>query len=133
MNIVLNIKPVSWLTISPTLGVHSGLPKKVFGNADKYTVSAGGKNLILYKRDIESYDNERTLPSVPFSFKITFHHYFPRSKAGIEIYASLDNIFSLFYNPDRKERVDKYTGDIIQTSGEPYETYQYGFGIRITY
>jgi hypothetical protein len=134
MNLVLNIKPTNWLTISPIFGVHSGLPKRdIDVKDDTFPKNKGGEIMELYEYDVKYNDINRTLPSLPFSVKITFHHFFPRTKVGFEAYASLDNLFYFFWKPDSREFVDQYTGDILKSDGEAYEVFLPSFGLKITY
>ncbi|HOV14975.1 MAG TPA: hypothetical protein PK771_11865, partial [Spirochaetota bacterium] len=75
-NIVINIKPINFLTISPSFGVASGIPKMIF-------------NQTTYK--YEYSDTERTLPSFPINLKISFNCYFPRTKLKFEGYIAVEN------------------------------------------
>ncbi|MCK4797681.1 MAG: TonB-dependent receptor plug domain-containing protein [Spirochaetes bacterium] len=133
MNIVLNIKPASWLTISPGFGVCSGLPKTIFGDSEMYSSGPPSNQLELYKREEKYSDTERSDVSLPFGIKIDFHFYFPKTKIRFAAYGAIDNVFSLFWNPDQNEIVDKYTGDIVKESPAAYETFEYSFGIKISY
>ena len=144
INFVINIKPTPWLTISPTFGIHTGIPKTTFGDKIMYTDASG--QLELYKRTEEYSDKKRTLPSFPLSIKVEFHHYFPKSKIKIEIYAAIDNILAIpamhdsekdkyypVYNPDQNEKVDKYTGDIVLQDPAPYDVFTPSFGVKLSY
>ena len=140
MNIVLNIKPTNWFTISPSFGIHSGLPKILYSDAEMYGAQKDGEMLELYTREQEYSDTERTDISFPFSLKIDFHHYFPKRKIGFELYIALDNISALIYtynenidNPDQTYIVNQYTGEIIKEEPLAYTTFMPSFGIKISY
>lgn len=133
MNIVLNVKPTPWLTISPGFGVCSGLPKTIFGDKEMYSSGPPSSQLELYKREEKYSDTERSDVSLPFGIKIDFHFYFPKTKVRISTYGAIDNVFSLFWNPDQNEIVDKYTGDVVKEKPAAYETFEYSFGIKISY
>ena len=133
MNVVLNIKPLNWLTISPTFGIDSGIPQTTFGDKEMYISYSGSTPLELYRRTERYSDTERTLPSFPLGLKISFNYYYPRLKIGMEIYVSVDNILYYAWDPDKKQIVDKYTGDIIYQPSPAYEVFLPSFGIKLTY
>ena len=131
----LNIKPVPFLIITQSFGIHSGLPKKIYtGKTYMIAANLDEEILELYTRNKEYSDTKRTLPSFPFSLKITFQHYFPKSKVKFEAYAAVDNIFQLFYNPYTSIEIDKYTGEEIETSTSlDFEIFTPSAGIKINF
>ena len=144
-NLVLNIKPVTFLTISPSIGIHSGLPQKQFtGDTVMYRIDTPQDALELYYRKKEYSDTARTYPSVPINFKIAFHHYFPRTQVKMEIYFAMDNILSMaidkggknlepIYSPDQEIVIDKYTGNEMNKFTPAYESFLPSFGIKVSY
>lgn len=143
MNIVVNIKPVNWLVITPSFGVHSGLPMKEF-YGDKYRTGpeSKGKPIEMYSQNQRYSDSLRTGVSLPLGIKITAQFYVPRNKVKFEFYFAIDNILGVpidaangvfLWVPDQKKQIDKYTGDIVNVPPAAYETFWPSFGIRISY
>jgi len=96
LSVVLNIKPVSFLTISPSFGVSSGIPEGVV-------------NPTTYK--YEYSDTARTRPSIPINLKISFNNYFPRTKLKFEAYIAIENLLLMpVYNGDAIYDPDKDVG-----------------------
>lgn len=132
MNIVLNVKPTTWFTISTEFGVHSGLPKKEFGEVKPiHPLYTNGQE--LYERERRYSDTLRTGVSLPLDIRFDFHFYIPKTQVRMEIYAAVDNIFSFFWQPDRRETLDVYTGDVVLENSAAYEVIVPSFGVKISY
>ena len=144
MNLTINIKPLNWLIITPTFGVHSGLPMKEF-YGEKYMTgpkSSDGKTIEMYSQNQRYSEKLRTGVSLPLGIKITAQFFVPRNKTKFELYFAIDNILGVpidaangvfLWAPDQKRELDKYTGEVVNTPPAPYETFWPSFGIRISY
>ena len=143
MNIVVNIKPLNWLIITPSFGVHSGLPQKEF-YGEKYMSGpiSNGERIELYTQNSRYSDTLRNNVSLPLGFKITAQFYVPRNKVKFEFYFAIDNILGIpidsvngifLWAPDQGQQIDKYTGKVTKIPPAPYETFWPSFGIRISY
>ncbi len=133
MNLVLDIKPLDWFTISTNFGVCSGILQNTYGGKKIQAYSNGGDLMEIYARELKYSDTNRTAVSLPFGLKLDFHFYFPKSKVKMEIYAACDNIFAVFYNPDRQLEVNKYNGNVEAQTPMAYETFMPSAGITISY
>ncbi|HOV14134.1 MAG TPA: hypothetical protein PK771_07615, partial [Spirochaetota bacterium] len=142
MNIVVNIKPLNWLTITPSFGVHSGLPMKEFyGDTSKTDITYNSDTISIYSKNERYNEDLRTGVSLPLGIKLTAHFFVPRTRVKFEFYFAIDNILGmpindkgkLLWSPDTKKMIDKYTGNIIDTPAAPYETFWPSFGIKISY
>jgi len=141
LSIVLNIRPTPWLTITHSFGIHTGLPKVSYsGDPDMFCAVTEDDELLELYRDFPEYsDILRTGISLPLSFRISFNHYFPRTKIRFEIYGALDNILSIsfqgnkIYEPDERTIINKYTGEEIMAPVPDYTMFVPSFGIKLSY
>jgi len=116
MNIVLNIKPVTWFTISLALALASGNPKKSFETEMFPVLLEDGQTVLEMYRDKGVYtekdgDSLRTGFSIPLDLTLRFNVYFPKSKVKMEAYVSVEDIFVMVYSDQvNAKSIDKYTG-----------------------
>jgi len=114
LNIVLDIKPTNFLTITPKFTFATGIPKLDFGTHIHSTVpqivSKNGKPLDIYTNSMVYNDELRNNVEFPFDLKVAFHFYFPKSKIRFEVYVAGEDLFVSFAVPNKNTSVDKYTG-----------------------
>lgn len=111
-NISLNIKPVSWFTISPSLTFASGSPKIKYGDKEAIDVNLSDDSIAeMYTRSEEYSDEERGDFFIPFNLKLLFHHYFPRQKIGFEVYIGIEDLFGFLYQPVTNVTTNRFSGD----------------------
>ncbi len=122
LNIVLDIKPTSWFTITPKFTFATGNPKSEFGTVESINVMLPNqtKPLTMYTRDRLYNDESRNGFEIPFDLKIAFHFYFPKSKVRFETYAAVEDLFVFLYEPTSSTMVDKYTGKEIDTAAASF-------------
>ena len=116
INVVFNIKPLKWMTITPTFTFATGVPRKVFGNKEMFAayINKGEPNetiIEMYTRERVYSDTERTDISIPFDLKVAFHFYFPKSKVRLETYIAVEDLFSFVYSPKGGVSTNQYTGE----------------------
>jgi len=99
LNFVLNIKPVSFMTITAKISFVSGVPEKIFD--DKKMFAARIYNDVyaeMYTRDSSYDDNTRTVFKFMFDLRLSFNYYFRKTKIRVESYIGCEDIFApLFY------------------------------------
>ena len=119
-SIVLNYKPSIRFNIATRFGFASGqLGEKTAFDKKIYTypvvyIDENGKHTIIqkYRRDkLYSY-KERVPWSLPWDLKFSFFRFNSKGRVGTEIYLALENLMSLFYNPQLggNTRFNEYTG-----------------------
>jgi len=112
LNIVLNIHPLPWFTITPKLAFATGKPKKEYGDEDRFAaVLEDGTVAEMYSIEQEYSDSLRTDFSIPFDIKFAFNFFFPKSKVRFEAYLAIEDIFKIIYRPKGGVTINKYTGD----------------------
>lgn len=99
LNLLLNIKPTSWLTITTTLSFATGQPKTEYGDKEmflSYFEQPDGTTTVaeMYSRQSYYSDTLRTNFSLPLDIKITFHNYFEESKLEWELYLAVEDVLS---------------------------------------
>ena len=138
MNLVLNIRPVDFFSLSPSVGVHSGLPDGVFTDTTEMTAGyVNNKTMEVYYRKKIYSDEEadRTITNVSLGFKMNWNFYIPRSKIKMEIYIAADDMLRFIpqYYPGRKNIPDQYDGSIIETPGIPWADVIPSYGMKISF
>jgi hypothetical protein len=112
LNLILNIRPASWLTITPKFSLATGLPKKKFGDKTMFpAVMENGTVVEMYNIPSVYDDEARTDISIPFDLKIAFNFYYPKSKIRAEYYIAVEDLFSFIYTPKGGVTADPYTGE----------------------
>ncbi|OHD10591.1 MAG: hypothetical protein A2086_04310 [Spirochaetes bacterium GWD1_27_9] len=137
LNIVINIMPTSWMTITSKLTFASGTPRKAFSDATMYmALTEDQKQVVERYSQKEVYDNEgRNDFSIPFDLKISFNFFIPKTQVKIEPYVGVEDLFILAYNPKGGKDTDPYTGEQRDAPearfdlGIPFPS----FGIKISY
>jgi len=116
LNIVLNIKPLNWFTISINIAYASGNPKKKYEKEMFPVLLSDGTVLEMYRAKSfyyeENNDSIRNGFSIPVDLALRFNFYFPKSRVKFEAYISVEDIFIFLYKDyvSQKE-VNKYTGE----------------------
>ena len=136
LNIVLNIRPTSWLTITPSFTFASGAPLKKFSEAKEFYAIMKDKNnndqvVPLYSQNTEYDDDLRADFSIPFNLKISFNYY--SNKFKTEIYIACEDIFAMLYSPKAGKKTDIYTGTQIDAPEQRINTPLPSVGVKISF
>ena len=111
LNLILNIRPFPWFTITSKLSFASGTPKEEFGDTDMFpAVLENGTIVEMYSVEKEYNDFLRNDFSIPFDLKFTFNFFFPKSKVKFEAYIGVEDLFKIVYKPKGGVSINKYTG-----------------------
>ncbi|HOV15361.1 MAG TPA: hypothetical protein PK771_13830, partial [Spirochaetota bacterium] len=116
LNLVLNIRPTNWMTITPSWTFASGAPMRKYGNSQGFYSVLNDENnnsqvVPLYSQTSEYDDELRTDFSVPFNLKISFNFYYPVIKLKIEPYFAVEDLFVALYSPKGGKTTDQYSGE----------------------
>ena len=112
LNIVLNIRPLPWFTITPKFTFASGAPIKKYGDKVRFPATLDDGTIVqMYTREAEYSDTNRSDVSIPFGLKFAFNFFFPRSKLKFEAYIAVQDLFRLFYSPKGGTKINQYTGE----------------------
>ena len=116
LNIVLNIKPLAWMTITTKLSFATGTPMKKKESTAMYPAinQDNGDMMELYSAKYIYDDELRNGFSIPLDLKIAFNYFFPKTKLQIEAYVAVENLFAAVYSPAGATRVDIYSGKEIK-------------------
>ena len=112
LNVMLNIKPVPWLTFTTTLSFATGTPKTEYDDKQMFAGYFEGTDgtttaAEMYSRKSFYSDTLRSNISLPLDIKITFHNYFPNSKVKWELYIAGEDILSpLLYRLLPRDNLD---------------------------
>lgn len=103
LNVVLNIKPLNWLTITPKLSFATGVPDEHYGNKEMFAAmvkNEDGTTAIaeMYTRESSYSDSLRKGFVIPFDLKVAFNFYIPKTKVRFESYIAAEDIFIAVYN-----------------------------------
>ena len=135
LNIVLNIKPVPWMTITPKLSFATGTPKKEFGDKEMFAAQLeDGTSAEMYTRKQTYSDELRTDFSIPFDLKIAFNFYYPKTKIRMETYIAVEDLFVVVYNPSTGIQTDQFTGEDEPSPESRAEGFPIvSFGMKLSY
>ncbi|MCG8568787.1 MAG: Plug domain-containing protein [Spirochaetes bacterium] len=120
LNIILNIHPTKFMTITPKFTFATGVPRTQDGDKQMLAVNVendDGSSTIaeMYTRESEYSDTLRDAYVVPFDLRIAFHHYFPKTKVRLESYIAGEDIFVGLYNlygpKSGAVQTNQYTGE----------------------
>lgn len=135
-NLIVNIKPFNWLTITNKLTVASGRPASVFGEKIIFPTNIGDYQIAeMYARESNYSDNERMGAHIPYDIAFTINTSIPRPPLIIEIYAGVEDLFYFLYKPEAQYTINKFSGeeykslDVNFDLGIPIAN----FGIKISY
>jgi hypothetical protein len=121
LNMVVNIKPAPFFTLSTRLGFASGAPQKKVGGITSYPVELADGSLVeKYKRTAVYSNAERGGFSLPLDMKASFYTFDKKGKIKSEIYFAVENLLALVYTPRGNGEVNEYTGEVREGS-EEYE------------
>ena len=122
LNIILNIRPRPWLTITPSLSFSTGIPKTDKGDIEMFAAELeDGTWAEMYARKQSYSDTLRTDFSIPFDLKIAFNCFFPKIKLRFEFYMAVEDLFVFLYSPNSNEKdFNKYTGEEQPSTAASY-------------
>ncbi len=116
LNLVLNIKPVNWFTISFSMSFASGNPRNKLSSEMFPALLSDGSTVLEMYRTISKYheidgDSIRNGFSIPIDLAFRFHFYFPFTKIKFEAYIAAEDIIVMTYSANlNPPSIDKYTG-----------------------
>jgi hypothetical protein len=116
LSVVINIRPVPWMTITPKLSFATGTPMKKKESTQMYPAINQDNNDVmeLYSSNYVYDDNLRNGFSIPLDLRLGFNYYFPKSKVQMEAYIAVENLFAAVYSPAGATQVDQYSGKEIK-------------------
>lgn len=112
LNLMMNIKPAVWMTVTATLSFATGTPKTEYDDKEMfvgYFEEPDGTTTAaeMYSRKSYYSDTLRSNISLPLDIKITFHNYFKKSKLEWEFYIAAEDILSpLLYELLPRDNLD---------------------------
>lgn len=124
-NIVVNIKPMSWFTITSSFTFATGTPKLFYESKTMFAAFLEDGTVVeMYTRKPVYSDILRTNISFPFDLKFSFNSYISKSKVRFEAYIAFDDIFSFLtiFLPQDNVETDKYTGENRITATSSFST-----------
>lgn len=124
-NLIVNIKPFDWLTITNKLTVASGRPAPVFGEKIMFPTNIGDYQIAeMYARESNYSDDERMGAHIPYDIILTININIPHTPLLVEIYAGIEDLFYFLYKPEANYSVNKF-------SGEEYKSFDVNFDLGI--
>jgi len=125
-NVILNIRPASWCTITPKFVLSSGAPERETSTETEqsYGILDDGQVAEVYTSQTESKYNDSMRDDLNFQFdlKLSFGSFIPRTKLKWELFASVENLFVFLYSPSESGGggVNLFTGKSQTSSGAKY-------------
>jgi hypothetical protein len=120
LNLVINIKPTPWMTITPTFSLASGVPVSEFGETQSFPAKLdNGQYAEWYVTSSRYSDTLRSDISMPLDIKVSFHSYFKRIKLRMEAYIAVEDIFAPLYTPEGGVTTNRFTGESQPSSESP--------------
>jgi hypothetical protein len=115
LNLVLNVHPLSWMTIMTEFSFATGTPMKEKESTTMFpaTNADNGDIMELYAANYVYNDNLWNGFSIPLNLKISFNYFFPKTRLQLEAYIAVENLFAMIYTPAGATRVDIYSGKEI--------------------
>ncbi len=114
LNIVLNIRPLSWFTITTSFTFATGTPKADYtGKVMFPAILEDGTIVEMYHRNTVYSPVLRTNVSFPWNLKFTFNTYLGKSKVRFEAYIAVEDIFApieAYCMPYDNIKTNMYTG-----------------------
>ncbi len=158
LNLVTNVKPWPWLTISSVLTFASGAPQREFaeqpndpiavkvvkrtlGNddSDPEEVAVDDPYYVpQYSRDTFYSDKRRGSFSLPLDIKASLHYYWPDRKVYTEAYVAVEDVLANLLAEIRPQsdayNVDQWTGEITPAPQEGALSFVIpSLGFRLSY
>ncbi|MBN2545160.1 MAG: hypothetical protein JXB50_05135, partial [Spirochaetes bacterium] len=119
-NILLNIRPAQWCTITPKFVLSSGALRSETSTEESYGVLEDGQVMEMYTTKSEYNDSLRDDVNMQFDLKVSFSSFFPKTKVKWEAFMSVENLFVFLYSPSRGGMVNQFTGKSQSSSGANY-------------
>ncbi len=112
LSVVIDLKPLDWLTITPKFTFATGIPKSILAPSVEVEEWDSGTQLTRTTniQDIIYSDTLRTDFDAVFDLKISFHFYFPRSKVRFETYVAVEDLFSFIFVDPNIDFYENYMG-----------------------
>jgi hypothetical protein len=121
-NIILNIRPAQWCTITPKFVFSSGALKSETTTEQSYGVLDDGQVAEMYTTKSEYNDNLRDNFNMQFDLKLSFNSFIPRTKVKWEFFMSVENLFVFLYSASRGGSVNLFTGKDQTSSSANYSS-----------
>lgn len=139
LNLVANVKPWPWLTLSSVLTFASGAPQREFAEEPNDPIAVKvetrtdpdtGEVVELdrpyyvpqYSRDTFYSDDRRGGFSLPLDIKASVHYYWPDRKVYTEAYVAVEDVLANLLPELRPQsdayNVDQWTGEVIPAPQE---------------
>lgn len=112
LNVLLNIKPTRWMTLTTSLSFATGTPKIKYDDKEMfvaYLEDPEGEKIAaeMYSRQTYYSDTLRTNISLPLDIKLTLHNYFKQSKVEWKFYIAVEDVLSpLLYELLPRDNID---------------------------
>jgi hypothetical protein len=143
LNVVLNIKPTDWMTITPMVTFATGTPTPRFGDKEVFAATIEdaetGEITVaeMYARD-EFYDDDRREGWVmPIDLRIAFHGYGRGGKVYREAYIGAEDILAPLWNEiapsSNAVTTDRYTGEDTRDADQGFSFPIISVGFRLSY
>ena len=129
LSLVLNVKPMRWMTINHIFKFTSGSPRQKFDSKEMFFAEYNNEIIEMYTANYTYDENLRTNPTIGLDLKISFHTYFPRSKVRFATYIACEDILSPLTElilPNEFTSVNQFTGE-ESINNNP----QYGIGFPL--
>lgn len=143
LNLVLNIKPTDWMTITPTITFATGTPVPEFGDRELFaaTIEDAETGAItiaeMYARQERYDDDNREGWVMPVDLRISFHSYKPGSKLYREFYIGGEDILAPLINriapSSTAVTTDRYTGEDTRDADQDASFPIISVGFRLSY
>ncbi len=141
LNLLLNIKPYSWMTITTKAGFATGIPRKKYGEKEMFKTeienSDGSTSIAeLYTRRSFYSDTLRTWISLPLDLKISVHNYYKKSRIQWESYIAVEDILSPLIKkiaPENNITTNQYTGKDKTEPSSDFSFIMITMGSKISY
>jgi len=120
LNLLLDIKPYQWLTLTTKLTFASGTPKSEWADdKEMYWAAIENSNgdiemAEMYNRSSQNSNTLRMNWILDLDFKISFHNYKKDSKIEWELYIAAENVLAPLLSailPNDSVDLDKWNGD----------------------
>jgi|GEM_PF-6769893 len=121
-NIILNVRPTRWCTITPKFTFSSGAPKSETSTEQSYALLEDGQVAEMYTSKSEYNDTLRDDFSFQFDIKVSFSSFFPKTKIKWEVFMAIENLFVFLYSPSRGGAVNQFTGEDQSSSSANYNS-----------
>ncbi len=141
LNLLLNIKPYSWMTFTTKAGFATGVPRKKYGeremfNAEIENSDGSTSSAELYTRRAYYSDTLRTWISIPLDLKLSVHNYYKKSRIQWESYIAAEDVLSPLLkkiSPENQITTNQYTGEEKMEPSSDFSFLMITLGSKISY